>query len=59
MAFKSFLNVPLPLYVIDVIMIVCSIQVDLLIPATTSECSNIRSKGFSVTTGQGDSWSME
>jgi preprotein translocase subunit YajC len=40
------------------IMILLLIQVDRLNPAETSECSNSRPKGFSVTREQGDPWSV-
>jgi hypothetical protein len=35
-----------------------NLQVDRLNPVNTSESSNSRPKGFSVTRGQGDPWSM-
>jgi hypothetical protein len=47
--------------IVIVIVIVYSIliiQVDRLNPVETSESSNSRPKGFSVTRGQGDPWSM-
>jgi uncharacterized membrane protein YcgQ (UPF0703/DUF1980 family) len=41
-----------------IFMILLLIQVDHLIPVETSESSNSRPKGFSVTRGQGYPWSI-
>jgi hypothetical protein len=67
MAFEIFSNVyppshPSKAYDLPPFMVIdherVLIQVDRLIPAKAFEYSNSRPKGFSVTRGQGDPWSM-